>query len=336
LNLLTFVARRLLFAIFVLLGVMTITFILAHSIGGNPIYAWLGKSAGYNPKLVAAFTQEYHLSDPLYVQYYYYVLGLLHGDLGYSPSRGFVPVTTVIAQTLPYTVQIAFFAVVISISLGVLSALYSHRKVDKTIRSFYLAGISSPPFFMALLLLIVFSFEFRLLPTGGPYDHGLELPNVVTGIPMLDALIQGDLPFFWSSLQHVILPSLALALGTFGVITRVLRSSMLDVMHANFIRTLRAKGLDERTIFFKHGLRNALIPVVTLSSIIVTWLITGTIFVENIFSYPGMGQFVFQSVAGQDYPGILGSTLVFAVIIVATNLVADVLYAVVDPEIRMG
>jgi ABC-type dipeptide/oligopeptide/nickel transport system permease component len=153
---------------------------------------------------------------------------------------------------------------------------------------------------------------------------------------MLDSMLQGDFTYFWSSLSHVILPSMALALTTFGVVTRVLRSSMLDTMHANYIRTARAKGLDERTVFFKHGLRNAMIPVVTLSSLIVTWLITGTVFVENIFNYPGIGQYVVQALLYQDYAGILATTLVFALIIVLSNLVADILYAVVDPQIRLG
>jgi len=153
---------------------------------------------------------------------------------------------------------------------------------------------------------------------------------------MIDSLLQGDYAYFQSSLAHVILPSLALALTTFGVITRVLRSSMLDTMHANYIRTARAKGCDEGSVFFKHGLRNALIPVITISSLIVTWLITGTVFVESIFNYPGIGQYVVQALFYQDYPGILATTLVFAVIIIISNLVADIMYAVVDPQIRLG
>ena len=149
-------------------------------------------------------------------------------------------------------------------------------------------------------------------------------------------MIEGNGSYLLSSLQHIILPSLALALVTFGVLTRVLRSSLLDVMHANYIRTARAKGLDESTVFFKHALRNAMISVVTISSLMVTWLITGTIFVENIFGYPGMGQYLVTALAAEDYPGILGVTIVFAVVIVVTNLVADILYAVVDPQVRLG
>lgn len=336
----SFILRRLFLAIFVLIGVITITFILSHSLGGNPIVAWLGKSASLHPQLAKAYAIKYHLTDPLYIQYYYYISGLLQGNLGFSPSRGFVPVTTVIAQTLPYTLQIAFFAIVISIVLGVvlgvIASRYRHSPADKSIRAFYLAGISSPSFFIALVLLIVFTFEFHLLPSGGAADPTITPPHNITYIPILDSLIEGNWAYFISAMQHVILPSMALALGTFGVVVRVLRSSMMDVMRANYIRTARAKGLKERTVFFKHGLRNAMISVVTLSSLIVTWLITGTIFVENIFSYPGMGQYVFTALIAQDYPGILATTIIFAVIIILSNLTADILYVIVDPQIRLG
>jgi peptide/nickel transport system permease protein len=336
----SFIVRRLFLAIFVLIGVITITFILSHSLGGNPIVAWLGKSASLHPALAKAYAIKYHLTDPLYIQYYYYISGLLHGNLGFSPSRGFVPVTTVIAQTLPYTLQIAFFAIVISILLGVflgvIASRYHHSPADKSIRAFYLAGISSPSFFIALVLLIVFTFEFHLLPSGGAADPTITPPHNITYIPILDSLIEGNWAYLESAMLHVILPSMALALGTFGVVVRVLRSSMLDVMRANYVRTARAKGLKERTVFFKHGLRNAMISVVTLSSLIVTWLITGTIFVENIFSYPGMGQYVFTALIAQDYPGILATTIIFAIIIILSNLTADILYVIVDPQIRLG
>ena len=339
-NTVSFIVRRLFLAIFVLLGVATITFVLSHSLGGNPIYAWLGKAASQHPQLAAQYVAKYHLNDPLWVQYYYYLAGLLQGNLGYSPSRGFVPVITVIEQTLPYTIQIAFFALVISlllgVTLGVVSARYHHQIADKSIRAFYLAGICSPSFLAAIVLLIVFSLELHWLPSGGSVGLNLSNPTPITYIPILDSLIEGNFAYFSSALQHVLLPSLALALVNFGVVVRVLRSSMLDVMHSNYIRTARAKGLSENTVFFKHGLRNAMIPVVTLSSILVTWLITGTIFVENIFAYPGIGQYVYQALTTQDYPGLMACTLVFALIIVATNLVADMLYVAVDPQIRLS
>jgi ABC-type dipeptide/oligopeptide/nickel transport system permease component len=339
-NLLSYVLRRLLFAIFVLLSVITITFVLSHSLGTNVIVAWLGKAASLHPQLAQLYIEEYHLNDPIWVQYYYYILGLLHGNFGFSPSRGFAPVLTVIGQTLPFTLQIVFFAFVISLGLGtllgVVSARYSHTKIDSGIRTLYLAGYASPSFFVALVLLIVFAYVFRLLPTGGAFNPTIQQPTPITSIPLVDSLIEGNWAYFESGITHAILPSVALAITTFGVVTRLLRSSLLDVMNANYIRTARAKGLDENMVFYKHGLRNALMPVVTLSSIILTWLITGTIFVESVFAYPGIGQYVGQALLADDYPGILGVTIVFALVIVIGNLAADLLYALVDPQVRLG
>ncbi len=332
--------RRLAFGIFVLFGVLLITFILAHSIPGNPIQALLGRQASLHPDLVAALSKKFHYSDPIYVQFYYYLVELSHGDLGYSTSRGFVPVVQVIAQTLPYTLQIAFFAFLISmvlgLLLGVVSSRYAHKPVDHGIRTLYLLGVSSPPFFIALLFLIGFTYYFRIFPAGGAVDPGIVSPATISGIPMLDAALEGNWSYLSSALSHVVLPSMTLAVGAFGVVVRILRTSMLEVLQSNYIRTARAKGLSERSVFFKHAMRNAMIPVVTLSSLIVYGLISGTLFVENIFAYPGLGQFVVAALTAQDYPGVLATTLVFAVIIIIMNLVADLLYVVMDPQIRLG
>ena len=339
-RLVPFILRRLAFGVFVLFGVLLITFILSHSIPGNPIQALLGRQASLHPDLVAALSNKFHYNDPIYVQFYYYLVELSHGEFGYSTSRGFVPVVQVLEQTLPYTVQIAFFAFLISMALGlllgVLSARYAHRPVDHGIRSVYLLGVSSPPFFIALLFLIGFTYYFRIFPAGGAVDPNIASPNVITGIPMLDAALQGDWAYLSSALTHVVLPAATLAVGAFGVVVRILRTSMLEVLQANYIRTARAKGLGEGTVFFKHAMRNAMIPVVTLSSLIVYGLISGTLFVENIFAYPGLGQYVVSALTAQDYPGVLATTLVFAVIIVVMNLIADLMYVVMDPQIRLG
>ena len=332
-----YIARRLGLAVFVLLGVLLITFIISHSFG-DPIYAWLGKSAALHPALVKLYEEKFHLNAPIWVQFYYYVLGLAQGNLGVSPSRGFTPVSIVIEQTLPYTLQIAFFAIILTLLMGfvfgIIASFYHRKPADAGIRAFYLGGYSSPPFFIGLLLLIVFVYYAHWLPSGGAASIYVATPHPITGIPMIDSLIEGNFAYFWSAIDHVILPSLTLAVTTFGVVTRILRSSVLDVMHSNFIRTARAKGADERSVFLYHGLQNALIPVVTVSSLVVTYLLTGTVFVETIFGYPGMGQYVVQALLAQDYPGILATTLIFAMLIVLTNLVADILYVVVDPQIR--
>jgi peptide/nickel transport system permease protein len=337
-NLLSYVLRRLLFGIFVFWSVVTITFILTHSLGGNIIVAWLGKAAALHPELAALYVAKYHLNDSIWVQYYYYLIGLLHGDFGFSPSRGFMPVLNVIEQTLPYTLQLVISAFIICMALGtllgVLSARYNRTPMDEGIRGFYLVGYSSPPFFLAIILLMTFSYAFNILPSSGAFTPGLQQPALITGMPILDSLLEGNWAYFVSGVEHTILPSTALALAAFGVVTRVLRSSLLEIMHMNYIRTARAKGLDENVVFYKHAFRNALMPVVTLSSLILTWLITATIFVENVFAYPGMGQYVVSALASQDYPGVIATAMVFALTIVIGNLAVDLLYAVVDPQVR--
>jgi len=283
LNLTKYVLRRAIFGIVVILSVMTITFILSHSIGGNLLVAWLGRSAYLHPALAKAYAIKYHLNDPWYVQYYYYVIGLLQGNMGYSPSRGFIPVATIISETLPYTLQLVFFAfvgsMILGIALGIIAARHNHTSIDTGIRVTYLAFYSSPAFFVAIALLILFGFVFHLLPSAGAYDPALSQPTPITGLPLVDSLLEQNWSYFFSAVQHVILPSLAMTLVTFGVVTRLLRNSLLDVMSANYIRTARAKGVKEGNVVYIHALRNALIPIVTLSSLIITWLITSTIFV---------------------------------------------------------
>jgi len=341
LNLLRFVLRRLAFAVFVLFCVLTMTFVLSHLIPGNVVQAWLGKAAEQYPVLAKLYADKYHLNDPVYVQYFYYLAGMLQGNLGVSPSKGFIPVASVIAQTLPLTLQIVLLAFVICIimglALGILSARYHNTPVDTLIRVFYLAGYSSPPYFIGVVILVIMSLYLRILPTGGAYNPLIVSPSpVITGFPILDALLQGNFAFFENASLHLILPSLTLALVTFGVITRLARSSLLDVMQMDYIRTARSKGLDEGTVFYRHALPNAAISMITISSLVMTFLLTGSVFVEYLFSYPGIGQYAYTALQGSDYPGIMATVFVFAAIIVITNLVADVLYAYVDPEIRLG
>ena len=340
-NLLRFLLRRLAFAAFVLFCVLTLTFVLSHLIPGNVIQAWLGKEAAQFPAVAAAYSAKYHLNDPVYIQYIYYLAGMVQGNLGVSPSRGFIPVTDVIAQTLPLTLQIVLLAfvicVVLGLALGVLSARYHNTPVDTLIRVFYLGGYSSPPYFIGVVILVIASLYLRILPTGGAYDPLAVSPSpVITGFPIFDALVQGNIAFFENASLHLILPAITLALVTFGVITRVARSSLLDVMQTDYIRTARSKGLDEGTVFYRHGLPNAAISLITISSLVMTFLLTGSVFVEYLFSYPGMGHYAFTALQGSDYPGIMATVFVFAAIIIVTNLVADILYAYADPEIRLG
>jgi peptide/nickel transport system permease protein len=263
-------------------------------------------------------------------------LGLLHGDLGYSATKG-EPVATAILQTLPYTLQLVFLSLIFTAIIGIASGLIGARKVnkwpDKTVRGAYIIGFATPPFFIAIVVIVIFSL-LPILPTSGAINISIPLPPYVTGLPMVDALIAGDWAAFDSLLEHAILPSLANALAVYGIMTRVLRSTLLDVMQSNFVTAARARGISERRIFYHYAFTNSLVTLVTMVALMFTFILGSTIFVEYIFSYPGMGGYVVQATMLIDYPSILATTLVFAIMIILVNLLADVLYAVVDPRIR--
>jgi peptide/nickel transport system permease protein len=333
-----FALRRLGSSVFVLFGVTLLTFTLAHAVNPDPVAAWLGRAASIHPELVKFYVEKYHLNAPLLTQYFYYVIGLLQGNLGFSPVLG-EPVAEILGQNLPYTLQLLFFTffftTIIGITAGALAAKYANRLPDAIIRLSYMSGIAAPAFFLALTLIVLFGYVFPILPTGGSMDMGLTTGPSITGFPMLDSLLTGNYMIFENQLAHIILPSLANSLGMFGAITRVLRSSMLDTLKSNYIRFVRAKGASENLVFFRHALRNSLIPVVTLIGLMVNWFIASSIFVEYVFSYPGVGYFAVQSVLNYDYPGILSTTLLFAVMVVTGNVIADLSYAVIDPRIRL-
>ncbi|MBI2648673.1 MAG: ABC transporter permease [Thaumarchaeota archaeon] len=333
-----FLSRRFVTAIFVLFGVSVITFVLSHSVPGDPIIAWLGRAASLHPELVEYYRQQYHLDAPLFEQYAYYIAGLAQGNLGFSPVAG-RNVAEVFERSVPLTLQLLFFSFVftsvLGITMGAIAAKFANRLPDGIIRILYMGGTASPAFFLALVLVIVFAFLFPVLPTGGTIDPSIAPPPRATGFPMLDSLLAGNWRAFESQLSHIILPSMANSLGIFGIITRVLRSSMLDTLSSNYIRTARAKGVSENAVFFRHALRNSLIPVVTLLGVMVNFFIVSSIFVEYVFSYPGVGNFAVQSVLNSDYPGILSTTLLFALMIVIANLTADIIYGVIDPRIRL-
>lgn len=332
-----FFIRRLLSSVGVVIGVTLITFTLSHLINIDPVVSWFGKFPP-SQELVNLYVAQYHLHDPLYIQYFYYLIGLVHLQLGYSPTAGEL-VSQVIARTLPYTLQLLMFAmffnIILSLSTGFLSVKYVGGAVDKVLNAFYLVTWASPSYFLALVLIVLFSYAVPIFPTGGGIDILIQPPHPISGLPMLDALLEGNWPALQSLVVHGILPSLALAIGFFGPVSRVLRSSMLEVMNSNFIRAARARGVPQNVVLFGYAFKIALVQVITLLASQVAYFLGSTIFVEGIFSYPGIGLYSEQAVLALDYPGMLGVTLVFAVIILVGNLVADLLIAVIDPRIRL-
>jgi len=298
--------------------------------------AWAGLRA--SQATLNALAARYHLNDPIYVQYYYYMTNLLSGNWGTVPSSG-KPVLAEVSFFFPATVELALASILITIAigipLGVLSAMYHDSKVDHAVRFGYLAGYSSPPFLVAMLVVFVFGYVLKIFPTQGELSTNLAFPARITGMVIVDSFLTGNWPVFTNAVWHIILPATALSLIYFGIVTRVTRASMLEVLQKDFIRGSIAKGLGRRTVLFRHALRNALIPTVTVLGLVLGQLLGGAIVIETIFQWPGIGLYATQSIESYDFPAIIGVTILFALGVVIANLIADVIYTFLDPRIKV-
>ncbi|MCJ7625020.1 MAG: ABC transporter permease, partial [Anaerolineaceae bacterium] len=218
--------------------------------------------------------------------------------------------------------------------LGIISALKSGNIIDHFTRVFALLGASMPPFWSGLLVLFLFYYKFDIFPGPGRIDSRMIGPETVTGFFLIDTLLAGDIDAFWSSLHHILLPAMILGWFTLALMARITRSSMLEVLEMDYVRTARAKGLQERLVIFRHALRNALIPMITILGLAFAGLMSGAIMTETIFAWPGIGQYAVMSAVNLDYPSIMGVTLIISVLYITLNLIVDLTYAVIDPRIR--
>lgn len=337
-NLYTYILRRLLFAIPLLLGITAVSFLIANAVPSDPITANLPQNALNDPELIAAFRARWGLDKPPLEQYLTYMGNLLQGDLGVSIKTK-NPVAEDILQFLPATTELATFSIVIGltigISFGVISAVWRNSIVDYLVRFFALIGVSFPVFLLALLALSIFYVQLRWTAGPGRLGFLLDDPPTVTGWFTLDALIAGQFATFQDALSHLVLPSLVLGSYVSGTIARITRSSLLEHLGADYIRTARAKGLHERRVILRHALSNALIPVVTIIGLLYGSLLAGAVLTESIFAWPGIGRYVFRASTSQDFPAIMGVSMLIAVIYVLVNFVVDVLYFFLDPRIRL-
>ncbi len=261
-------------------GVIFIMFIITHVITPpNPAVAWAGPHP--IPSIVEAITKEYHLNDPVYVQFYYFIMAVLEGNWGgEDPPMYHQPIIQLIDVYFPRTLELTIFAMIVIIVVGILTgaiaAVHRNTPTDYTIRAFYLVTWSMPPFLVAMLLQLAIAYGLKLLPATGLANPLLTPPpKPITGMPTVDALIEGDWVYFWSSLRHLILPATALALVAFGIISRLIRNGMIDIASKPFIRTAIMKGLKERDVVFRHMLRNALIPAITILALTFASLLAG-------------------------------------------------------------
>jgi len=213
--------------------------------------------------------------------------------------------------------------------------MHQNKKLDHSIRVIYLAGFSSPPFFVALLFLFVFSYYLNLFPTSGQLDSNLVPPTRITGMYIVDSLLTANWVTLKDSLWHIVMPATALALTYFGIVTRIMRSSMLEVFQKDFIRASFAKGLSRRAVVYKHAIRNAMIPTTTVLGLLLGALLGGTIVIETIFVWPGIGYYATQSIENLNFPSVMGVTVLFTLGVVFANLIADILYGIIDPRIKV-
>lgn len=334
-----FLLRRVGTGIVLCVGITLVAFILTQLVPGDPAAANLGQRAIADPAAVAAFRHQYGLDRPLPVQYLRYLGNLLHGDLGVSQQshRG---VRADLAEYIPATIELALFAIVLSllvgVGLGIVAAVYRDRWPDQVIRVISLGGVSMPVFWIALTVFYLFFYKWGLFPGGGRLGPTQDAPARITGMYTVDALLHGQWSLFGSALRHLVLPASVLAVYTVGMLTRFTRASVLEIMGLDYVRAARLKGLPERTVVLRHVLRPALVSIITVAGVAFGNLLSGTVLVENIFSWPGIGQYAYHSATNLDLPAIMGVSLFVAVVYIVINLAVDLLYGVIDPRIRLS
>jgi peptide/nickel transport system permease protein len=334
-----FVARRVLVTVPVLFLVTLLGFVLTYLIPADPLAMVLSERAMANPEIVRAYRTRWGLDQPPHRRYLTYVGNLLRGDLGTSIATQ-QPVLDDLKAFVPATVELAVaavaVAVVVGLPLGVLAAVRRDRTADHVARVGSLVGVSVPVFWLGLLALAVFYYRLRLAPGPGRLDPQIVPPEPLTGLLVVDSLVRGRWDALADALHHLALPALVLGAYVMGTITRVTRSSVLEVLAQDYVRTARAKGLPERAVIGRHALRNALIPTVTVVGLAFGNLMAGAVMTETIFAWPGIGRYAVDAASKLDFPAIMGVTLFVAVVYVSVSFLVDLAYGLLDPRIRLG
>jgi peptide/nickel transport system permease protein len=329
-----YILRRLVFLVFVLLGISVLLFLVMYLLPGDPARAAAGPGA--KPEQVEFMRQKLGLNKPPYIQYLTYLGNLLHGDLGIS-IRTRKPVMSELRTYLPASLELVLAAmllnVLIGIPLGVFSALKPGNLVDLSSRLFAALGMGMPVFWVALMAQLILYGKLHLLPVGGRLSTGAAAPHLITGLFTVDSLLAWNLSLFKDALLHLLLPAAVLALPEVAVTARLMRSSMLNVLCQDYVRTARAKGMREGRVIWKHALKNAFLVPLTLFGLQVGWMLGGSLLVESVFSWGGLGFLAFYAIYKRDFPIIMGVTFVMCIVFVLSNLVVDILYSYVDPRI---
>jgi len=332
---LRFILRRILLILPVLIGMTIIMFVIARVLPGDPV----GLAAGPNATRaeIEALAREFGLDQPLWVQYWTYLSGLVQGDFGTSLfSRR--PVATDLAAYLPATLELVFsallLAIVVGIPAGLMAAVWRNKWPDYLSNILSVAAISMPRFFLGLLLQLCFAMWLMWLPLGGRFPIIFDPPPGVTGFYTIDSIIAGDWESFWTALRYLALPAIAMSLSPLATILRMMRASTIEVMHQDYVTTARALGLSPRLIVFKYVLRNAISSSLTVIGLYFGWLLGGTVLVETVFDWPGIGLYATSAIVSQDFMPVVSVALVIGVLFVTANIVIDVLYGLINPKVR--
>ncbi|MED1955074.1 ABC transporter permease [Brevibacillus centrosporus] len=332
--LLSYSIRRILMLIPVLLGMSIVVFSIIRAIPGDPALTILGEKA--SPKAIEDLREVLGLNNPWYIQYFDYLKQIMTGDLGVSLHSG----ASITQEIMPYlaattelTIVSMLFAVIIGVNAGILSAWKQNSWFDYCAMLIALIGVSMPIFWLGLMEQWFFAQELKWLPSVGR-DNSRNPVEAITQFYILDTILAGQWDQLWEVIKHLILPGVALGTIPMAIIARITRSSMLEVMRADYVRTARAKGLAQFWVVYKHALKNAMIPVLTVIGLQTGLLLGGAVLTETIFGWPGVGRYIFTAIGNRDYPVIQSGILVIATIFVLINLLVDLLYAYIDPRIK--
>ncbi len=331
-----YLLRRVIATIPVVVLISLLVFLLIHAAPGDPADLLLSEEA--SPQDIADARRRWGLDQPIYIQYLRFLANILSGDLGTS-FRYADPVITLIGDRLPATIELAIasllIAIILGIPLGVWAGAKPNSSADNLGSMFGFFGISMPNFWFGIMLILVISGYFNWLPSSGRSTYGVAQGSE-TGFYIIQSLAAGNMKAAWDGIKYVIMPAIALGTGMMGLIMRVTRSSVLEIMNEDYVRTARAKGLGERTVLWRHVLRNALVPIITVVGLELGTLLSGSIIVETVFAWPGSGSLLIAAIQSRDYPLITGTVLTYTIAFVAINFTIDILYALIDPRIRFG
>jgi peptide/nickel transport system permease protein len=331
------ILERTLAAIPIMFGVAIIVFLFMRLTPGDPVDIMMGQGGAVSTGEMQQLRAEFHLDQPLHIQLWLFLKEAVRGDLGYSYIQK-LPVTGLLAQRLPATIELAtaalLFSLVVALPIGIISATRQNSLLDRLSMAGAFLGISMPGFWLGIVLILIFAVRLNWLPVQGRVDFEAHL-TPVTGFFVFDSLLTGNRAALISTLKHLALPAITLGAPVAAVVARVIRSSMLETLRADYITLARSKGLPESGVVFKHALRNALIPTVTVVGLQVGVLLGGNMIVETVFGWPGLGRMVVTAIFARDFPLVQGSVMVYAFTFVMANLVVDILYTYLNPKITL-